>query len=405
MQLLTMRAGRGRNRYFEIENGYVSVVRNGRRHETSLNIKDGRLVKVQDIEHSVPSMGSRIVTVRDWNESRAMKAGDVKTINSYESYGNLPSDGVLFEVHGLNIGRHKGTLRQVARGGRFVREEFVYRNGQEAYVWTPYRKRFRVYLPDGKLWMEVAAKIRRPYRRSRDFFEKVRDTLTDITGNGYSWSNEPEYEIRLYDRSGREYGYGKVENHQRVGVWRKGRTNQHFIMGVPVSKKLYYTGPDELDPREVLMTENMQLRAALMKKIGPERLLAKLPFTACDTSGESRLLKADVKSIFKLNNESMEQMGARNRLDDQIAIVVLKCPSTRQLYYLRVPPRLKKVEHARQWLCGVDIEALEEEYIRDRWARTFGGRSVNLTPSQQKMMDDEIARGRQRQRLEFVSEA
>jgi hypothetical protein len=253
--------------------------------------------------------------------------------------------------------------------------------------------------------MEVAAKVRRPCRRSRDFFERVRDTLADLTGNGNAWSNEPEYEIRLYDRRGREYGYGRVENRQRVGVWRKGRTKQHFIMGVPVSSKLYYAGPDDMDPREVLMTENNQLKAALMKRIGPERLIEKLPFTACDTCGESRLLKADMKSILKLDDESLEEVRARNMLDDRIAIVVLKCPSTGQLYYLRVPPGLNKVEHARQWLCGVDIENVEEEYIRDRWNRISGQRQGGLLESQQNSMEAEIKRAGQLERLEFISEA
>jgi hypothetical protein len=97
-------------------------------------------------------------------------------------------------------------------------------------------------------------------------------------------------------------------------------------------------------------------------------------------------------------------MRARSRLDEQIAIVVLKCPSTGQLYYLRVPPRLKKVEHARQWLCGVDIEGIEEEYILDRWMRPADGTSQQLSASQQEAMKGEIARAQQREKLEFVNE-
>jgi len=149
----------------------------------------------------------------------------------------------------------------------------------------------------------------------------------------------------------------------------------------------------------------MQLRAALMKKMGPERLLKKLPFTACDVVAGNQLLKADMNKIFTLDDESMEQMRARNRLDEQIAIAVLKCPSTGQLYYLRVPPRLNKVEHARQWLCGVDIESIEEEYIRDRWMSSTDGRSQELSRSQQEAMQNEIAQAKQREKLEFVSEA
>ena len=172
-----------------------------------------------------------------------------------------------------------------------------------------------------------------------------------------------------------------------------------------VSKEVFYAGPDDLDPRDVLKTDNAQLRAALMKKIGPERLINKLPFIACDTDGDNQLLKADVAKILSPNSTPIEPVRLRSGFDARLAIAVLKCPSTGQLYYLRVPPRLNKVEHARQWLCGIDIESVEEQYIRDRWARSIGGGAMSLTPSQQTMMDVEIVRAGQRQRLEFVSEA
>jgi len=84
---------------------------------------------------------------------------------------------------------------------------------------------------------------------------------------------------------------------------------------------------------------------------------------------------------------------------------VLKCTSTGQLYYLRVPPRLKKVEHARQWLCGIDIEAAEEVYVRERWQRPANGRNRVLSPSEQSVMEAELLRASEREKLEFVAEA
>jgi hypothetical protein len=157
-------------------------------------------------------------------------------------------------------------------------------------VWTPYRKRFQVFRPGGRLWLEVTAKVSRPYKRTEDFMQKVQAVMKDIADNEERWSYGSNYEIRLYDRYGKEHGYGKVENNQCVGVWRHGETNHYFMMGVSVSKKIYYAGPDELDTREVLKTENTQLRAALMKIIDPERLLKKLPFESYDSDGENRLL-------------------------------------------------------------------------------------------------------------------
>jgi hypothetical protein len=373
--------------------------------ETTLSIKDGQIVEVEDVEHPSQDRVARIVTTKAWNGFNGIKQDTVRTTQRYDTYNNLPSEGAFYEVAGPRIGKHKGTLRQLSRRARFVREEFVYDTGQQAYVWTPYRKSFQVYRPNGEPWMEVTAKVRRPWKRTQALLQKVQATLGDIAGDGNTWSNKPDYEIKLYDGQGREHGYGKIENRQRVGVWRQARTNHYFMMGVSVSKQVFYATPDELDPREVLKTENTQLRAALMKKIGPERLLKKMPFVACDIDGENQLLKAEVKKIFTLDNESLEQMRVRNRLDEQIAIAVLKCPSTGQLYYLRVPPRLKKVEHARQWLCGIDIEGSEEEYILDRWMTAADGRRRELSPSQQETMKNEIAQARQREKLEFVTEA
>jgi len=405
MELLTRGAGWGRNRWFYIADGYVRIQRSGQEPETTLTIQDGRIAKVEDIKDSAIDRGARIVTSKEWNGSKRRRSDAIRTTQRYGSYSNLPLDGAFYEATGLRIGRHRGTLRQIAKGARFVREEFVYDNGQQAYVWTPYRRKFQLFRPTGKLWMEVTAKVSHPWKRTKDLLQKVQNTLADIAGDGIIRSNEPDYEIGLYDGRGRQYGCGKVENHQRSGVWRQCRTRHYFVMGVAVSKQLYYAGPDELDPCEVLKTENMQLRAALMKKIGPQRLIKKLPFAAYDTDGENQLLKAEVKKIFTLDSESLEQARVSRRLDEQIAIVVLKCPSTGQLYYLRVPPRLKKVEHARQWLCGVDIEGIEEEYIRDRWMIRAGGEGQQLSPSQEQALRAEVERASQRQKLEFVAEA
>jgi len=367
--------------------------------KTTLIFEDG--TQAEDIEYPSGNPGDSTVTTRDRNEIDRAKAGPIRTVSRYEAYGNLPTEGVFHEVHGLRLGKFKGTLSQLSRRSRFVREEFVYENEQVAYIWTPYRKKLRLYRPNGSLWMEVAVKVRRPWKRTEGFLEEIHATLDNIAGDGYMWSHQPDYEIRLYDDRGRQSGYGKVTNRQRAGIWRQGKAKYYFLMGVAVSEGIYHAGPDELDPLEVLRAENAQLRAALMKKIGPERLLRKLPFAACDEDGENRLLKADIKSVFTTDDESRRS----GRIDDHIAIAVLKCTSTGQLYYLRVPPRLKKVEHARQWLCGIDIESVEQEYIRDRWNRTAGGPLSQLSAPQKVMMQTEMELAQQRERLEFVGEA
>ena len=405
MQLLTIKGGWSMNRRFEIDNGSVRIIKDGGRHETTLTVANGQVTEVEDIEHPAGGTDEKVVTIREKKQIDRSKPGVIRTVSRYKSYRKLPTEGVFHEVHGLKLDKHKGTLRQISRNARFVREQFVYDNGRQAYIWTPYRKRFQLFRPNGSLWIEVNAKIRPPWKRAEGFLEKIRDTLFNLTSYGHTWSNQPDYEIRVYDSRGKQFGYGKISNRQRAGVWQQGRDKHYFMMGVEVSKEVFYAGPDDLDPREILKTDNAQLRAALMKKIGPERLINKLPFTACDTDGDNQLLKADINQILSPDNESAIPVRVSSRSDEQLAIAVLKCPSTGQLYYLRVPPRLNRVEHARQWLCGIDIESVEEEYIRGRWTRSAGGKPVNLSKSMQAMLDAELTRAQKRPRLEFVSEA
>ena len=144
MRLFTTKGGWGRNRYLEINNGSVRILKDGKLQETTLTVKDGQITEVEDIEYPAGSPGERIVTTKDWNQIDRTKASMIRTVSRYESCWNLPIKEVFHEVQGLKIGRYKGTLRQLSRRGRFVREEFVYANGRQAYVWTPYRKSFRM---------------------------------------------------------------------------------------------------------------------------------------------------------------------------------------------------------------------------------------------------------------------
>jgi len=173
MQLLTIRGGWSMNRRLDIRNGTVRIVRDDQPQETTLTVKDGLVTKAEDIEYPGGTPGHRTVTTRNRNEIDRARASAIRTVSRYVGYCNLPAEGVFYEVHGLRIGRFKGTLRQLSKRSTFVREEFVYENGQIAYIWTPYRKKFRLYRPNGSLWLEVAAKVRRPWRRTESFLERI----------------------------------------------------------------------------------------------------------------------------------------------------------------------------------------------------------------------------------------
>ncbi len=80
MELLTLRAGWGRNRRFQIKDGHVRISRNGQQPETSLSIKDGWIVEIQDIEHPAQNTSARTVTTKAWNESRRMKIDAINVV-------------------------------------------------------------------------------------------------------------------------------------------------------------------------------------------------------------------------------------------------------------------------------------------------------------------------------------
>ncbi len=405
MQLSTIRGGWGRNRHLNIENGDIQVRDTNLKHETILRIEDGLIMQIEEIENLPRNKSCRVISTNAWGGHRKSKSNIKKTILRFDYHNQLPENGVFFEMSGLKIGRYRGTLRQISKRSRFVREEFVYDNGRTAYVWTAYRKHFQVVRPNGRLLMEITAKTIRPYKRSTNQLERINTTLVNIAQENQRWSHEPNYEVTLYDRNTKLCGYGKVENSQRVGIWRYGRKRHYFMSGVKVERRFYIAKPEKLDPREILQIQNAQLRASLMKKIGAERLTNELPFVCCDMDGDNKLLKAEVKQIFSLSDESLKDMRAFNRLDEVLAIAMLKCPSTGQFYYLRVPPALKKVEHARQWLCGVDIEDVEVEYVKDRWMGLPRQDESKMTASQKAVLNAQIDQAAKRQKLVFLSEA
>ncbi|MBC8218076.1 MAG: hypothetical protein H8E73_06385, partial [Planctomycetes bacterium] len=134
MQLSTTRSGWSMNRRLDIRNGTVRILRDGQPQETTLTVKDGRVTEAEDIEYPGGNPGDRTVTTRDLNKIDRARASAIRTVSRYEGYCNLPAEGVFYEVHGLRMGRFKGTLRQLSRRSTFVREEFVYENGQIAYT-------------------------------------------------------------------------------------------------------------------------------------------------------------------------------------------------------------------------------------------------------------------------------
>ena len=173
------------------------------------------------------------------------------------------------------------------------------------------------------------------------------DWESDIV-NTLDFSKDGNCKIVFYDRRGRIKHRGEFQNRQRTGEWiLKGRP-VYFVHGVTIAKKLWDTPPEKLSIRKVIRIKNAQMRAALLAKIGPERLVKGLKGKTIDsTKSGMRLIQLPIKLD--------EGRGKKNQ---HMRILQVTCPSTKTKYYLNVPDyivtgdkriKLDKCESARQW--------------------------------------------------------
>ena len=113
--------------------------------------------------------------------------------------------------------------------------------------------------------------------------------------------------------------------------------------GVRVPKQVILQ-PETLTPKQILNEPNAEVRRVMMERFGLDRLLAAIPRKRCldiDQEGRRRLYRLSLRD------------------DEPILAVRVQCPSTGQIYFLRVPPHVRTCRDAVAWAFGFEKS---EEY-------------------------------------------
>lgn len=271
--------------------------------------------------------------------------------------------------------KYPGVLTQKCYGGGFRKETFTYgtspKSKKIAYQVSYGSKKLKIVYPNGKEWFNIIChngdKIAFGWKPSiMDITDKEKSywrTGGRVKPEKYDYNkftNHGNYEVELFDTEGKIDCKGRVENRQKVGEWIENYETIYYLSGVPVSKKLFFSKPDELDPKEVLAITNVQLRTSLMQKVGTERILQKCEGKIIDTYEDSELWELPMAGTRTSMN--------RNSRDGDATLKLLKVkdPSTGTFYTLRVPPDSMKCEEARKWTFGYNLEEGKEvEFVAE----------------------------------------
>jgi hypothetical protein len=124
----------------------------------------------------------------------------------------------------------------------------------------------------------------------------------------------------------------------------------YYLSGVQVSRSLYEEDPANWDGHEVLKIPNAQLRCSLLSRMGFNRLLEKVQCRVIDTCD-------DGGQLLEVDTQAAENFHAVDRIMRMVKVV---CPSTGQVYVLRVPPAITGYQQARQWTFGLRQASLAE---------------------------------------------
>lgn len=107
---------------------------------------------------------------------------------------------------------------------------------------------------------------------------------------------------------------------------------------VPIDAKTAFT-PELLSGRDIMSTTNVQRRRMLLERIGVQRFLADVGGLIIDrdqdAGGERQLVRVPFDD------------------DEPLVAVLVRCPSTRGQYALRVPPHIRTCREAVAWMADL----------------------------------------------------
>jgi hypothetical protein len=231
--------------------------------------------------------------------------------------------------------------------GAYGKEVFTYDNGVQGYVASRWRKQLKVKRPSGKLWVVIKGKIR---LSSETLAERLDIGAKDF--DIWYWIRGNSWDITVYGKNGVTIvTQGHIERRQKQGKWIEKGKVMYYMSGVKVNRQLYEEDPSKWDVREVLHVQNAQVRCSLLNRMGYDKLLDKVQHKIISQGDDGGQL-LEIDSGLKANSS----FG----IDNVMRLVKVVCPSTSQVYVLRVPPRIANYEQARQWTFGLQETSLQK---------------------------------------------
>jgi len=341
MLLLSRYAGWGRGFWLNIDDGTINAHTKG--EHLYVRVSNG-LVEEQTTQEK-----DECTTLR-YGRDRKTRKGNKTVKEEYFEPGTLQAirRGTLWKREtGIPFCGKEGTVECYSTSsGAYGKEVFTYKNGVKAYTASRWRKKLEVKRPDGKLLMVITGKVRlngQPLAKSLD--PDSADAGLRYRMRGASW------DLTVYDASGSKIiTQGHVENRQKQGKWLERSKVYYYMSGVKVSRKLYECNPDEWDSYEVLRIPNAQLRCSLLNRLGYDKLLEKVECKIIDRSN-------DGEQLLEIDTHTDKNTRGVDRIMRMVKVI---CPSTEQVYVLRVPPEIANFEQARQWTFGLRQQSIRE---------------------------------------------
>jgi len=342
MYLISRYAGHGRNLWLHLNDGTVTVRKKG--ENVVLKVRGGcvlaKTTRTKD-ERTILKYGHGLRTSR---RNRVI-------MEEYFEPGSLRAmrkGGLWKKQTAVSLCGSKGTVECYSTSsGAYGKEVFTYNNGLCAYVATRWRKRFEVKRPNGRPWVVIAGQVCLTWS---SIAERLGSDETDF--GMWNMVRGQNWDLTVYDADGvTALTHGHVENRQKQGKWLEAGKTVYYMSGVRVSRELFEEQPDKWNAREILSVPNAQLRCSLLNRMGYDRLLAKVEHRTIDQAADgAQLLEITA------GTDGRSALGP----DRMLRLLKVVCPSTRQVYVLRVPPDMKRCEQARQWTFGLRMASIRE---------------------------------------------
>jgi hypothetical protein len=335
MYIVSRYGGRGRGIWTSINDGTV-VIRD-RRNRIDVKVCNGIVMS------ETTKTRSQCTTLRYGQDLTIKKNNRIVHQEFYDpnTLRGMKKGGLWRRQRDFPLCGTKGTLECFSTSsGACGKEVFAYDNGTCAYVAARWRKKLVTYRPNGKLWMVIKGKTHVCRYPIAGELEK-KDGDFDI----WRFMDGRNWDLTVYDTDGTTVvTQGHFANRQKEGKWLENSKLRYYISGVKVSRSLYEDDPARWNPHEVLKVPNAQLRCSLLNRLGYDKLLARVQSKVIDTA-------YDGGQLIEIAAGGGKDSG--NGVDKSLRLITVVCPSTQQVYVLRVPPDIDNFEQARQWTFGL----------------------------------------------------